>query len=289
MTGERRRAQRPTLASTTVDSTVSVQLHWLLFGRADSSVTSSTSSSSSSFVTVTMTILAMRVSTSTLLDTIAPKLVELVAVVGRRRSDEDESDGKCGRIVVVNKPSSIGGHVQGRFGARCAAVCRVARPRQRLPSTARSAISARLCSFSAIRAAGHTLVAMLLDAHPDIVVSNEYNLLEKWDKFETVARHVHDHSQQNAAPLRRQRGAKSAKKHAKNEAGHYNYRVPGAWQGRWRCLRVIGDKKGSSTTAGLQRNWDATLDKIAWMRATAPACRSSSFTSSAIRTTTSPP
>ena len=27
---------------------------------------------------------------------------------------------------------------------------------------------------------GHTLVAMLLDAHPNIVISNEYNILEKW-------------------------------------------------------------------------------------------------------------
>jgi hypothetical protein len=29
------------------------------------------------------------------------------------------------------------------------------------------------------------------------------------------------------------------KKHAKNEVGHYNYRVPGAWQGRWQCLKGL--------------------------------------------------
>jgi hypothetical protein len=110
---------------------------------------------------------------------------------------------------------------------------------------------------------GHTLIAMLLDAHPDVALSNEINLLEKWDKFATafelemlvvnkvLARYAADRPQK-------------PKKHAKNEVGHYNYRVPGAWQGRWRCLRVLGDKKGSSTTAGLQRDWNGTLAKLRW-------------------------
>jgi hypothetical protein len=36
--------------------------------------------------------------------------------------------------------------------------------------------------------------------------------------------------------------------------GRYEYRVPGQWQGRWRRLRVIGDKKGGASTRRLQRS-----------------------------------
>jgi hypothetical protein len=176
----------------------------------------------------------------------------------------DESEGSAAHLVNFNKPSGNGDHVQGRFGAP---VSEFAAWRDVDSDCADGSFSnlRSFVQFFGYPRSGHTLVAMLLDAHPDIVISNEYNLLEKWDKFETV----HDMYMIILNKMLRRYDANAvprAKKHAKNEAGHYNYRVPGAWQGRWRCLRVIGDKKGSSTTAGLQRNWEATLDKIAWIR-----------------------
>lgn len=114
---------------------------------------------------------------------------------------------------------------------------------------------------------GHTLIAMLLDAHPDVVLSNEINILKKWhDKFDTPLE-LEMLIVNKVLSRYDDRRVKKPKKHAKNEVGHYNYRVPGAWQGRWRCLRVIGDKKGSSTTAGLQRDWNGTVAKFDWLRA----------------------
>ncbi len=46
----------------------------------------------------------------------------------------------------------------------------------------------------------------------------------------------------------------------------YTYEVPGQFQGRYRRLRVLGDKRGNSTAMELSR-WPELLDRVAARRA----------------------
>jgi len=84
---------------------------------------------------------------------------------------------------------------------------------------------------------GHSLVGALLDAHPQMVVSHELDALKyvelgyRRDQLLTL---VIEHARANAAAGRRESG--------------YSYAVPGQWQGRWRDLLLVGDKRGRMTT-----------------------------------------
>jgi hypothetical protein len=88
---------------------------------------------------------------------------------------------------------------------------------------------------------GHSLVGALLDAHPDMVVAHEADVL----KYVAAG---FGRDQLVALLVRRER--------ERVEAGHrsgsgYGYAVPDSWQGRYRRLTVIGDKKGGRTTLRL--------------------------------------
>jgi hypothetical protein len=98
---------------------------------------------------------------------------------------------------------------------------------------------------------GHSLVGALLDAHPDMVVAHEADLLKY-----VAAGFRRD--QLIALLVRRER--------ARVAAGHisgsgYSYAVPGQWQGRYRRLTVIGDKKGGRTTVRLAED-PGLLDRL---------------------------
>jgi hypothetical protein len=87
---------------------------------------------------------------------------------------------------------------------------------------------------------GHSLVGSLLDAHPDAVVSHELDALKyvalgyRRSQLFTL---VLEHAKGNAAAGRRSWG--------------YSYAVPGQWQGRYRRLKVVGDKRGRRSTTRL--------------------------------------
>jgi hypothetical protein len=87
---------------------------------------------------------------------------------------------------------------------------------------------------------GHSLLASLLDAHPDAVVAHELDALKYvqsgWTRGELYAR-ILLHDREFTAAGRQWFG--------------YDYTVPGQWQGRFRHLRVIGDKRGAVTTERL--------------------------------------
>jgi hypothetical protein len=94
---------------------------------------------------------------------------------------------------------------------------------------------------------GHTLVAMLLDAHPEIVISNEVNVIKRWSswpsnlemlyhilrknqrRFGAVSVAQQQVDQSEKADSRSPTNTKSPVSDAAKE--HFNYRVPGAWQG----------------------------------------------------------
>jgi hypothetical protein len=132
----------------------------------------------------------------------------------------------------------------------------LARARQEAPGTEAGFDSVeRYCLFIGTARSGHTLVGALLDAHPEMVISNEVHALLyvdaglKRDELFWLLEH---------------RAARDAERGRVN--GDYKYLVPGQWQGRARTLRVIGDKRGGGTTRvlgerpGLLRRFQSTVE-----------------------------
>ncbi len=88
------------------------------------------------------------------------------------------------------------------------------------------------CMFIGHARSGHSLVGSLLDAHPDIAIAHELHvlrLLEAGFAERQIRRLILENSRFHARYRRRW--------------GRYRYEVPGQWQGRYRYLRVIGDKR----------------------------------------------
>jgi hypothetical protein len=97
------------------------------------------------------------------------------------------------------------------------------------------------CIFVGYPRSGHSLVGGLLDAHPDMVVAHELDVLRyveagfrRIQLFELLL----SNSRRVAARGREQTG--------------YSYAVPGQWQGRFQTLRVMGDKKGGMSAFRLR-------------------------------------
>ena len=90
------------------------------------------------------------------------------------------------------------------------------------------------CGFVGYPRSGHTLIAALLNAHPEIVLANELGALDWLSKgFGRL--------QVCSMILAQDRDfARTG-----YEFLGYRYAVPGQWQGRFRQLRVVGDKDGA--------------------------------------------
>lgn len=106
-----------------------------------------------------------------------------------------------------------------------------------------------LCVFIGHAKSGGTLLGALLDAHPDVVLADEIDVL----------RYV-------AAGFRRDQIFHLLVKGSRREAQKgrvtarrldpYSFAVPGQWQGRHRELRVIGESRAGPTTRRLGREPD---------------------------------
>ena len=99
----------------------------------------------------------------------------------------------------------------------------------------------RYCQFVGFPYSGHTLIGSLLNSLPDAVVAHEADALGMVEAgasrdalFEGLLR----------AEWRFAEGG--------FRWWGYDYSVPGQWQGRYRRLRVIGDKKGGRSARRLQ-------------------------------------
>jgi hypothetical protein len=94
----------------------------------------------------------------------------------------------------------------------------------------------RFCLFVGYPRSGHSVVGSLLDAHPEMVIAHELHVLR-------YLRYGFSREQIFALLLERSREQAEAGR----EFTGYSYAVPGQWQGRFRRLRVIGDKRGGTT------------------------------------------
>jgi hypothetical protein len=103
----------------------------------------------------------------------------------------------------------------------------------------------RYCMFVGYPRSGHTLVGSLLDAHPDVVISHELDVLRYFragfGKERIFSLILHKDKEFTG------RG---------REWTGYDYSVEGQWQGKYRKLRVIGDKKGGGSSRHIQAKPD---------------------------------
>lgn len=88
---------------------------------------------------------------------------------------------------------------------------------------------------------GHTLVGSLLDAHPDMVISHELDALR-------YLRAGFSRDQIFSLILHKDKVFTGKGR----EWTGYDYAIEGLWQGKYRNLRVIGDKKGGGSSRHLQ-------------------------------------
>ncbi len=100
------------------------------------------------------------------------------------------------------------------------------------------------CLFIGYPYSGHTIIGALLDAHPEIVISIEADVLSLIEKGYSRKLIYHSILRNN-------------KRFTKNLQASwlgYSYKVSGLYQGYWDKIRVIGDKKGAKTTNRLINN-----------------------------------
>ena len=81
---------------------------------------------------------------------------------------------------------------------------------------------------------GHSLVGSLLDAHPNIIISDERHIFNVWEKYskedktrDNIFQVMYTNSVQMATAGERASGE------CKARLGGYKYKVPNQWQGRF--------------------------------------------------------
>jgi hypothetical protein len=106
------------------------------------------------------------------------------------------------------------------------------------------------CVFVGYPRSGHTLVGSLLDAHPNIIISNGVDPLQYLERG-------------FAPPQLFCLYFKQSKRFARTDrrSGGYSYVVPNQWHGRFSTLKVVGDKSGDLLTARL-REKPGQLDEL---------------------------
>ena len=84
----------------------------------------------------------------------------------------------------------------------------------------------------------HSLVGSILDAHPEIIIPHEYNVLENWQKYRSLRAlseilpkyqlflDLHQLSKEQAML-----GVRSSPWVTRTRRSYYRYNVPGLWQG----------------------------------------------------------
>ncbi|XP_027047840.1 uncharacterized protein LOC113675454 isoform X1 [Pocillopora damicornis] len=103
---------------------------------------------------------------------------------------------------------------------------------------------------------GHSLVAAILDSHPEIIISNEFNLLYKFDSFFKNPSQTDDERKlrifYDLHTRSRRQAMFGSRSSICDSSVSYCYNIKGGWQGYCKSkLKVIGDKKASVTTARL--------------------------------------
>jgi len=98
------------------------------------------------------------------------------------------------------------------------------------------------CVFVGYPRSGHTLVGSLLDAHPNIIISNGVDPLQYLERGFAPRQLFCLYFRQSKRFARTDR-----------KSGGYSYVVPNQWHGKFSALKVVGDKSGDLLTARLRK------------------------------------
>lgn len=104
------------------------------------------------------------------------------------------------------------------------------------------------CMFVGHARSGGSLAGALLDAHPNVILADEVDVLKYVQAGFTRAQIFH------LLLARSQFQADKGKTKPGRDAVSYSYQVPGQWQGRFDHLHVIGDRKAGKSTQRLGRD-----------------------------------
>ncbi len=101
------------------------------------------------------------------------------------------------------------------------------------------------CMFIGFPRSGHSLIGALLDAHPNIIIGHELNVLKRL--YEGL-----NETEIYSLLLENSRSQAEVGRKSK-----YTYSVPNQWQGRSQELQVIGDKQGGASTRFIAKHPDS--------------------------------
>jgi hypothetical protein len=88
--------------------------------------------------------------------------------------------------------------------------------------------------FIGYERSGHSLIASLLDAHPNIIIADEMHSIKTWQSFpkEDKTRNNYFQALYSNSYKQAQRGERSTQ-NCISTLGGYKYEVPNQWQGRF--------------------------------------------------------
>lgn len=112
--------------------------------------------------------------------------------------------------------------------------------------------------FVGYERSGHTLIGSVLDAHPNIIIANEFNLMKVFSKNPNLKREYifnrlleYSHKQKFEQEGGRSQGYTG--KDGKRKIA-YKYNVPNQYQGKFIELKIIGDKHAPGTCEAYDAN-----------------------------------
>lgn len=114
-----------------------------------------------------------------------------------------------------------------------------------LPSNVIESVQ-RFVFFVGYARSGHSVIASLLDAHPNVIIAHEYSLFSKW----TDAPVLHSDKQWLFTTLFESSKYSSIQgwRNRQTTKKGYSLSIPGWWQGKYKDkINVIGDKAGGMT------------------------------------------
>ena len=113
----------------------------------------------------------------------------------------------------------------------------------------------RFVFFVGYPRSGHSMIGSVLDAHPDMIIAHEYFLFEKCSKLLRRGQHLFRDKYALFNALFANSYLTSTcgwRSNSKTKKG-YNFDFGLEWQGKFRALKVIGDKSGGSATKCIRK------------------------------------
>lgn len=95
---------------------------------------------------------------------------------------------------------------------------------------------------------GHSILGSMIDAHPDAIVAHEYNLFTKMERDPVSDRTALYNTLYGNSYKQAVKGWRSGEHSFGLKGYDLKLNQTSSWQGRFRTLRVIGDKSGGMTT-----------------------------------------